>query len=171
MHTLKHLLLAKCDINITYSMQHALIILLESFLATITVGYFPLFCTIPCIIPACIKRKKVFISSCTHMMICSYSSFRHIHRGISTRGAFIIMPRCACASEVYGSVFVYVSVCLSVCVECYSCSRINEVQVRVMARFAYLECHGIVAFSDQCEAKLVHVVLLLYLAVSSALER
>ncbi len=40
---------------------------------------------------------------------------------------------------------------------------------RVMARFAYLEC--IVAFSEQCEAKLVHVVLLLYLAVSSALER
>ncbi len=26
----------------------------------------------------------------------------------------IIMPRCACASEVYGSVFVCVSVCLSV---------------------------------------------------------
>ncbi len=25
------------------------------------------------------------------------------------------MPRCACASEVYGSVFVCVSVCLSVC--------------------------------------------------------
>ncbi len=37
---------------------------------------------------------------------------------------------------------------------------------RVMARFAYL-----IAFSEQCEAKLVHVVLLLYLAVSSALER
>ncbi len=29
----------------------------------------------------------------------------------------------------------------------------------------------IVAFSEQCEAKLVHVVLLLNLAVSSALER
>ncbi len=26
----------------------------------------------------------------------------------------IIMPRCACASEVYGSVFVCVCVCLSV---------------------------------------------------------
>ncbi len=25
---------------------------------------------------------------------------------------FVIMPRCACASEVYGSVFVCVSVCL-----------------------------------------------------------
>ncbi len=65
-------------------------------------------------------------------------------------------------SEVYGSVFVCrVSVCL--CVDCCSCSRINEVQVRVasshvflglqfvdlqimlcsrvIARFAYLECH------------------------------
>ncbi len=39
---------------------------------------------------------------------------------------------------------------------------------RVMARFAYLECHC--SFSEQCEAKLVHVVLLLYLAVSSALK-
>ncbi len=28
-----------------------------------------------------------------------------------------------------------------------------------------------IAFSEQCEAKLVHVVLLLYLVVSSALER
>ncbi len=40
---------------------------------------------------------------------------------------------------------------------------------RVMARFAYLD--AIVAFSEQWEAKHVHVVLLLYLAVSSALER
>ncbi len=40
---------------------------------------------------------------------------------------------------------------------------------RVMARFA--TWNAIVAFSEQCEAKLVHVVLLLYLAVSSALER
>ncbi len=45
--------------------------------------------------------------------------------------ALVIMPRCACASEVYGSVFV----CLSVCVVCYSCSRINEVQVRVSIVF------------------------------------
>ena len=37
---------------------------------------------------------------------------------------------------------------------------------RVIARFAYLEFH-----SFQNEAKLVHVVLLLYLLVSSALER
>ncbi len=44
----------------------------------------------------------------------------------------IVMPRCACASEVYGSVFVCVCVrvclcvcvecvCLCVCVDCYSC--------------------------------------------------
>ncbi len=38
---------------------------------------------------------------------------------------------------------------------------------RVMARFAYLEC--IVAFSEQCVAKLVHVVLLLYLTRTLAI--
>ncbi len=40
---------------------------------------------------------------------------------------------------------------------------------RVMARFVYLECHC--SLSEQFEAKLVHVVLPLYLAVSSALKR
>ncbi len=40
---------------------------------------------------------------------------------------------------------------------------------RVMASLLTLK--AIVAFSEQCEAKFVHVVLLLYLAVSSALER
>ncbi len=39
----------------------------------------------------------------------------------------VVMPRCACTSEVYGGVFV----CVSVCVDCYSCSRMNDVQVRV----------------------------------------
>ncbi len=34
-----------------------------------------------------------------------------------------------------------------------------------------LTWNAIVAFSEQCEAKLVHGVLLLYLVVSSALER
>ncbi len=34
-----------------------------------------------------------------------------------------------------------------------------------------LTWNAIVAFSEQCEAKLVHVVLLLPLAVNSALER
>ena len=52
----------------------------------------------------------------------------------------VIMPRCACASEVYGSV-VCVCVCVCVCacvcvrVDCYSCSRINEVQVRAFIGF------------------------------------
>ncbi len=40
---------------------------------------------------------------------------------------------------------------------------------RVIAWFAYLEC--LVAFSEQCVAKLVYGVLLLYLVVISALER
>ncbi len=44
---------------------------------------------------------------------------------VRMEGENIIMPRCTCASEVYGSV------CVTVCVDCYSCSRINEVQVRV----------------------------------------
>ena len=45
-----------------------------------------------------------------------------------------IMPRCASASEVYGSVFVClcVSVCVCVCIDCYRCSRINEVQVTLL---------------------------------------
>ena len=51
----------------------------------------------------------------------------------------VIMPRCACVSEVYGSVFHahrgIQCVCVSVCVECYGCSRINEVQVRVSIGF------------------------------------
>ncbi len=41
---------------------------------------------------------------------------------------------------------------------------------RVMA-IDLLTWNALVAFSEQCEAKLVHVVLLLYLLVSSALER
>ena len=58
-----------------------------------------------------------YSSFCTEVFLCYF--------------AYIIMPRCACASEVYGSVFV----CLSVCVDCYSCSRTNEVQVRVSIGF------------------------------------
>ncbi len=42
---------------------------------------------------------------------------------------------------------------------------------RVMAIIYLLTWNAIVAFSEQCEAKLVHVVLLLYIALSSALER
>ncbi len=40
------------------------------------------------------------------------------------------MPRCACASEVYGSVFVCVYGVLQLLKD-DSCSRMNEVQVRV----------------------------------------
>ncbi len=80
----------------------------------------------------------------------------------------------------------YTVVCWCVCVDCYSCSRINEVQVRVSIDFNSWICkimlrsrvmaglltwNAIVAFSEQRVAKLVHVVLLLYLAVSFALER
>ncbi len=94
---------------------------------------------------------------------------------------------CACASEVYGSVFV----CLCVCrllqllkdqrsaskgfywlLVMFSCSWICKIMLRsrVMARFAYLECHCCLfrtVRSETCPC----IVLLLYLAVSSALER
>ncbi len=40
---------------------------------------------------------------------------------------------------------------------------------RVMPGFAFLECHC--SLSEESVAKLVHRVLLLYLVVSSALER
>ncbi len=43
------------------------------------------------------------------------------------------MPRCVCASEVYGSVFV--SLCVCVCVDYYSCSMMNEMQVRTSIGF------------------------------------
>ncbi len=33
----------------------------------------------------------------------------------------LIMPRCACASEVYGSVFVCLCVCVSACVSVCVC--------------------------------------------------
>ncbi len=42
---------------------------------------------------------------------------------------------------------------------------------RVMPSFAYLECQWIAAFSEEHVAKLAYRVLLLYLVVSSALER
>ncbi len=75
--------------------------------------------------------------------------------------------------------------CVCVCVDCYSCSRINEAQVRVsshvfgfvfvdfqnklrsrvMPSFADLECHC--SLFKRGRSKLVHRVLLLYLVVSS----
>ena len=87
------------------------------------------------------------------------------------------MPQCACASEAYSSV----------CVDCYSCTRINKVQVRVSigmfswilfvdlqnnASFSnYAQFCLLATISEEGVAKLVHRVLLLYLVVSSALER
>ncbi len=47
------------------------------------------------------------------------------------QNAIVRSQRAKCASEVYGSVFV----CLYVCVDCYSCSRMNQVQVRVSIGF------------------------------------
>ncbi len=44
-------------------------------------------------------------------------------------------------------------------------------KIMLRSRVDLLTWNAIVAFSEQCEAKLVHVVLLLYLAVSSGLER
>ncbi len=71
--------------------------------------------------------------------------------------------RCACASEVYGSVFVCVCVC-RLLQDQRSASKSFYSHVFLDFNSSYLEC--IVANS----AKLVHVVLLLYLAASSALE-
>ncbi len=47
----------------------------------------------------------------------------------------VIMPRCTCGSEIYGSVFVGVSVC--VCIDYYNCSMINEVQGRVSIGYRF----------------------------------
>ncbi len=54
------------------------------------------------------------------------------------------MPRCACASEVYGSVCV----CL---VDCYSCSMMNEVVqrfYRLLARFLDVDLQNNASFSS-----------------------
>ena len=54
------------------------------------------------------------------------------------------MPRCACASEVYGSVFVCLCVCrpLQLLKDDFN-SWICKIMLRsrVMPSFAYLECH------------------------------
>ena len=89
--------------------------------------------------------------------------------------------------------YMVVCLCLCVCVDCYRCSRMNQVQVRVSIGF--LSCllgllfvdfqnnasfssyaytwNAIAAFSEEHVAKLVYRVLLriLYLVVSSALKR
>ncbi len=90
-------------------------------------------------------------------------------------GGNIIMPLCVCANEIYDSV------CVCVSVDCYSCSGINELQVRdsskIMLRSfsSYVVClfgqwNAIAVFSEERVANLVHGVLLLYLVVSSVLE-
>ncbi len=65
-----------------------------------------------------------------------YNVHAHMYRLFHVH---VIMPRCAHAQSRYTVVClcVCVSVCLCVCVsvECYSCSRINEVQVRVSIGF------------------------------------
>ena len=100
------------------------------------------------------KYICVFPCKNSNKVLSGYKCFpKNHHCGIQSSS--VIMPRCACASEVYGSVFV----CVCVCVDCYSCSRINEVQVRVsigflvmffwilirgfasFSSYAYLECH------------------------------
>ena len=99
------------------------------------------------------------------------------------------MPRCAHAQARYTVVCLCVFVCVCVCVDCYSCSSINEVQVRVsMLLVSFLDFYSwickimlcsrvmpvlltwnvIAPFSEECVAKLVHGVLQV---VSSALER
>ena len=88
---------------------------------------------------------------------------------------FMVMPRCTCASEVYGSVFVFVSVCrlLQVLQDQWSASKrfyTLLVIFNLWICFVLELWNAIVAVSEQFEAKLVHV-LLLYLAVSSVLER
>ena len=70
-------------------------------------------------------------------------------------------------------VCVSVSVCVFVCVDCYSCSRINEGRFyRLLVMFSWILIRGlkimlrslvlltwnaiIAAFSEECVAKLVH---------------
>ncbi len=104
-----------------------------------------------------------------------------------TQARYTVVCLCVCvASEVYGSVFVCLCVCVSVCVDCYSCSRINEVQVqvsiligfyshvfldfnlwickimlrsRVMARFAYLECLFRAVRSETCPCSVATLLI------------
>ncbi len=93
---------------------------------------------------ACLRGHKEIVKYLIQEVGCSTGKYR----SIQFKAAFqdlvveklccancVIMPRCSCASEVYGSVCVSVCVCVCVCVNCYSCSRINEVQVRVSIGF------------------------------------
>ena len=101
------------------------------------------------------------------------------------------MPRCACASEVYGSVFVCLCVCLCRPLQLLKDeSSASKSFYRLLVMFTWILIRGfakqcfvlelclvlltwnaIAAFSEESVAKFVHRVLLLYLVVSSALER
>ncbi len=104
------------------------------------------------------------------------------------RDSQIFMPRCACASKVYGSVFVCLCVCVCVCIcVCRPLQLLKDESsasksfYRLLVMFTWilirelclvlLTWNAIAAFSEESVAKLVHRVLLLYLVVSSALER
>ena len=90
------------------------------------------------------------------------------------------------AQARYTVVYLCVCVCVCLCRLLYSCSKINQVQVRVLwtsrSSYVYLDFNSsickimlhsrvmptwnsIAAFSEECVAKLVHGVLLLYLVV------
>ncbi len=57
------------------------------------------------------------VSKGVHVWILYYGLSVRVHVRTLHKVSLCVftMPRCACASEVYGSVFVCVSVCLSVC--------------------------------------------------------
>ncbi len=89
----------------------------------------------------------------------------------------IIMPRCACASEVYGSVFVSVCVCVSVSVSVQTAiqllkdeSSASKSFYRLLVMFTWILIRAWIckimlrsqvllplnAFSEECVTKLVH---------------
>ncbi len=119
--------------------------------------------------------------TCTVMCSINLQTFSIIHNYILT--LIICVCVCVCAW------------CVCVCVKCYSCWMINEVQARfsigfyshvfldcnlwtckimlcsrVIARFAYFECHCSL-FRTVRSKTCVHGVFLPYLVVSSAIER
>ncbi len=85
-------------------------------------------CTAPVVPPlgsafVCVYQYFTYFHSCSNFYI---SAGKGLIKKLTEQ---IVMPQCACESEVYG----IVSVC--VCLGCYSCSGINEVQVRVSIGF------------------------------------
>ncbi len=86
-----------------------------------------------------IKTKAEYYANGTETLIwpllyCRYLETVHLGPGLYIAvglsvGAAINYASVPMRSEVYGSV------CVCVCVECYSCSMLNEVQVRVSIGF------------------------------------